>query len=137
MDVPTRQQGSLCQSDCHHLFRRAKIAFDAGAPKIAQTRVSEGLSAINNCRVHEVRRQAPASTDEEIACEDAEGPTEHPGEPDLDAAASGVSDRFAEFLAEFGRLLEAEQERRTTPELAAFRLALLVEIGDVGGVVRP
>jgi hypothetical protein len=159
MDVSTRLRGGPCEGDCHHLFRRAKIAFDAGAPKIAQRRVNEGLSAINNCRAYEAQTQALASTDEEIDCEnseDAEGATERPdrddfklnqskimkvidsnlGEAGLDGAAPAASGRFAEFLALFGRLLEAEQHRRD-PELAAYRLALLIEIGGVGDVVKP
>jgi hypothetical protein len=101
--------------------------------KIAKHRVNEGLSAINNCHARDEQTQAWAATDEEMACEDA---TERPGDADLDAAAPGASGQLAKFLAEFGRLLEEEQ-RRTDSELAAFRLALLIEIGDVGGVVKP
>jgi hypothetical protein len=132
MDVPTRLQGSLCESGCRHLFRRAKIAFDAGAPKIAQRRVDDGLNAINNCRAFDPQWQVRPSRGEETPRNAAR---EIAGEA-KPAAAPGESDRFAEFIALFGRMLEAEQ-RRTDPELAAYRLALLVEIGDVGGVVKP
>jgi hypothetical protein len=139
MDVPKRLQGGLCDNGCHHYFRRAKIAFDAGAPKIAQSRVSEGLSAINNCRVHEARRQALAAPEEEIDREDArdaEDPTESSGVCGPPALAPGAPDEFSNFLALFGRLLQAEQDR-VDHELADYRTALLVEIGDVGGQLRP
>ena len=136
MDVPKRLQGGLCDNGCHHYFRRAKIAFDAGAPKIAQSRVSEGLSAINNCRVHEARRQEFAAIEEETHGEDAEEPTERAGACGLTAATPGAPDEFSNFLGLFGRLLQAEQDK-ADPELAAYRVALLVEIGDVGGQLRP
>ena len=139
MDVPKRLQGGLCDNGCHHYFRRAKIAFDAGAPKIAQCRVSEGLSAINNCRVHEARWQALAAPYEEMHAEDAEDaedPTESSGACGLAAVEPGAPDEFSEFLGLFGRLLQVEQDR-VDPGLAAFRVALLVEIGDVGGQLRP
>lgn len=132
MDVPTRLQGSLCESGCRHLFRRAKIAFDAGAPKIAQRRVNDGLNAINNCRARDPQWQARPPAGEGTPCDAA---SEIAGGAET-AAAPAAPDRFAEFIAMFGRLLEEEQ-RKTDPELAAYRLALLAEIGDVGGVVRP
>lgn len=139
MDVPKRLQGGLCDNGCHHYFRRAKIAFDAGAPKIAQCRVSEGLSAINNCRVHEARWQALAAPYEEMHGEDAEDvedTTESAGACGLAAVEPGAPDKFSEFIGLFGRLLQAEQDR-VDPELADYRTALLVEIGDVGGQLRP
>ncbi len=132
MDVPTHLQGRLCESGCRHFFRRAKIAFDAGAPKIAQRRVNDGLNAINDCRARDPQRQARPPAPEEspfdVASESAGGAET--------VAAPAARDRFAEFIAMFGRLLEEEQSK-TDPELAAYRLALLAEIGDVGGVVRP
>ena len=97
MDVPKRLQGGLCDNGCHHYFRRAKIAFDAGAPKIAQSRVSEGLSAINNCRVHEARRQEFAAIEEETHGEDAEEPTERAGACGLTAATPARPRPVLEF----------------------------------------
>jgi len=132
MDVPTRLQGRLCESGCRHFFRRAKIAFDAGAPKIAQRRVNDGLNAINDCRARDPQRQAGPPAAEETPGEAA---SKIAGGAET-AAAPVAPDRFAEFIAMFGRLLEEEQSK-TDSELAAYRLALLAEIGDVGGVVRP
>ncbi|MGO9672928.1 MAG: hypothetical protein ACLPSF_01940 [Methylocella sp.] len=132
MDVPTRSQGSFCGEECRYFFRRAKIAFDAGAPKIAQRRVEEGLNVINNCQAREAQRQARLSSSEETAGEAA---TELPCEADTDALAASASDRFAEFLVLLGRFLE-EEERKTAPELAAFRMALLLEIDEVGGAAK-
>jgi hypothetical protein len=136
MDVPKRLQGGLCDNGCHHYFRRAKIAFDAGAPKIAQIRVSEGLSAINSCGVHEARRQALAAPDEEIDRDVAEDSLKRTSAPVFEAAAPDPPDEFSDFLVLFGRLLQDEEDR-VDPELADYRTALLVEIGDVGGQLRP
>jgi hypothetical protein len=105
MDVSTRLRGGPCEGDCHHLFRRAKIAFDAGAPKIAQRRVNEGLSAINNCRAYEAQTQALASTDEEIDCEnseDAEGATERPDRDDFKLNQSKIMKVIDSNLGEAG-----------------------------------
>ncbi len=117
MDVPTDPQDGLCDNKCRHYFRRAKIAFDAGAVFVAERRVFDGFSALNNCH-------APARQNRPRREENSRG-----AKGDRQGAANAAAlSRSAAFLAEFGRQLEIEPQK-TDPELRAYRLALLAEIG--------